>query len=201
MGRRACTTGLRGGERTESGGRAGKWDRILLSASLTGRGAAESCHCNPGLALVLSTKSQEQQGRRKLGERDVGSVRGTARQASRAASTSWGKNPERTGLQLATSLLHASVSPPAIRREVARAGLCCHSSPTELRCPQAGSPTQAQSFPPTGKMFSHPRTGKRALNIPQHLKQGRVQAFPSKTRLLHKRHTRFNIPPAQREEG
>lgn len=58
-------------------------------------------------------------------------------------------------------------------------------APAELRCPPAGShraraknqarsrsreesPRQTQNSPSTGKMFPHPQTGKRALNLPQH---------------------------------
>lgn len=52
--------------------------------------------------------------------------------------------------------------------------------------------------PHTRKMFTHPQRGEAALNLPQHLKQEGLQAFPSEISLLHKRHPRTNILLSQR---
>lgn len=149
MERRACTTGLRGGN-THS-----------PAAGMKNRTGASSRGCRvlplqPGAALDLSTKSQEPQGRRKLGEMDAWSVgQASGARIPREGACNW--------------LLHCSMPQfPLQHSEEKRQkpGVAALPALAELRCPQAGSHRapakdpagsrsnqEAQSLPPTGEML------------------------------------------------
>lgn len=162
MGRRACTTGLRGGEHSPAAG----LKNGTGSCSRGPTGAAGSCHCNPGCFgpqhQVPATTREEKTGI----ERCV--VRGTARQTHHGA-----RIPKEGACKW---LLHCSVPQFPLHQSEERGqvpGSAALPAPAELPSPQAGfhlspgkgsgqqllqpgNPRREQSFPHTGKMFTHP---------------------------------------------
>lgn len=139
MGRRACTTGLRGGERTESRGGAEKWDRILLSVSHTGRGAAESRHCNPGLLWSSAQSPRNHKGGKNQEREMCGLYEGQlGRQAGQPPHH--GARMPREGA--CNWLLHYSVPQFPLQQSEERRqepGSAAIPALAELRCPHAGS--------------------------------------------------------------
>ena len=116
---------------------------------------------------------------------------------------------------LAGSFTAPCLRSPSISREAARAG-CLLATPAlpELRCPRAvhragrqgsaephhrtssnqESPSSHshRTSPPHHKDVHPFPEGKRVLDLPQHSKQGKLQAFPSKISLSRKRCPRTN---------